>query len=331
MIETVKENFFKTFLKFPKKNILLILFFFGFGEWLISDVIHFSGGSLGFIILCFGSYFYLKNDKAIFKEPNSLKGWIELCEKDLNNFKELEKENKFRRNYNFKIEEKFNEILEENKEQRICLISDKFHNEYTLFFNKYIKKEKYFLDILEGLPSNISGNELPDNLIIKEAIFYHINLPLSAKDLLWISKFPDNLPVWLTISSENNFLLKEIITKDYLSFYSNAILERKGRWPPHNGAVLIRAESINKKRVFSFLSKIAGFCNAIPNNTTIILGPVSSPIERKLGKYRGQILLLDRNKKKLHNTINKVDLFLEKNVINKMIKWQIDIDPLDMS
>ena len=208
MIETVKENFFKTFLKFPKKNILLILFFFGFGEWLISDVIHFSGGSLGFIILCFGSYFYLKNDKAIFKEPNSLKGWIELCEKDLNNFKELEKENKFRRNYNFKIEEKFNEILEENKEQRICLISDKFHNEYTLFFNKYIKKEKYFLDILEGLPSNISGNELPDNLIIKEAIFYHINLPLSAKDLLWISKFPDNLPVWLTISSENNFLNK---------------------------------------------------------------------------------------------------------------------------
>ena len=137
--------------------------------------------------------------------------------------------------------------------------------------------------------------------------------------------------VVIQTNNPDNFLLKEIITKDYLSFYSNAILERKGRWPPHNGAVLIRAESINKKRVFGFLSKIAGFCNAIPNNTTIILGPVSSPIERKLGKYRGQILLLDTNKKKLHNTINKVDLFLEKNVINKMIKWQIDIDPLDMS
>ena len=90
-------------------------------------------------------------------------------------------------------------------------------------------------------------------------------------------------------------------------------------------------ESINKKKVFNFLSKIAVFCNAIPNNTTLILGPVPSTIERKLGKYRGQILLLDTNKKKLHNTINKVDLFLEKNIINKMIKWQIDIDPLDMS
>jgi primosomal protein N' (replication factor Y) len=137
--------------------------------------------------------------------------------------------------------------------------------------------------------------------------------------------------VVIQTNNPDNFLLKEIITKDYLSFYSNAILERRGRWPPYNGAVLIRAESINKKRVFNFLSKIAGFCNAIPNNTTIVLGPVSSPIERKLGKYRGQILLLDTNKKKLHNTINKVDLFLEKNVINKMIKWQLDIDPLDMS
>ena len=76
-MEAAKENFFKTFLKFPKKNILLILFFLGFGEWLISDVMNFSGGSLGFIILCFGSYLYLKTDKAIFNEPKNLKGWID--------------------------------------------------------------------------------------------------------------------------------------------------------------------------------------------------------------------------------------------------------------
>ena len=137
--------------------------------------------------------------------------------------------------------------------------------------------------------------------------------------------------VVIQTNNPDNFLLKEIITKDYLSFYSSAILEREGRWPPYNGAVLIRAESINKKRMFNFLSKITRFCNTIPNNTTIVLGPVSSPIERKLGKYRGQILLLNTNKKKLHNTINKVDLFLEKNGGNNMIRWQIDIDPLDMS
>ena len=93
--------------------------------------------------------------------------------------------------------------------------------------------------------------------------------------------------------------------------------------------------------MFDFLSKVAFSCdernidprstNRKPDLTTLILGPVSSPIERKLGKYRGQILLLNTNKKKLHNLINKLDLDLEKNVINKTVKWQIDIDPLDMS
>jgi len=147
--------------------------------------------------------------------------------------------------------------------------------------------------------------------------------------------------VVIQTNNPDNFLIKQIITKDYLSFYSNAILERKGRWPPYNGAVLIRAESTNKKKVFNFLSEIAFYCdernldeqtsNRKPDLSTLILGPVPSPIERKLGKYRGQILLLNTNKKKLHSLVNKLDLYLEKNVINKMVKWQIDIDPLDMS
>ena len=206
-MEAAKENFFKTFLKFPKKNILLILFFLGFGEWLISDVIHFSGGSLGFMVLCFGSYFYLKTDKAVFNEPKNIKGWIKLCEEDLDNLKVLGKENIMQKD-NINIEDKFDDILQENKQQRICLISDKFHKEYISFFDKYLKKEKYLLNILEGLPNNISGKILPENLNKKEAIFYHLNIPLSAKDLLWISKFPDNLPVWLTIFSNNKFLNK---------------------------------------------------------------------------------------------------------------------------
>lgn len=137
--------------------------------------------------------------------------------------------------------------------------------------------------------------------------------------------------VVIQTNNPDNFLLKEIINKDYKSFYLNAIKERKDRWPPYNGAALIRAEATKKTRVFNFLSEITAFGSSLLKNSTIILGPVSSPIERKLGKYRGQILLLNTNKKELHNTINKVCLFLEKNKGNNMIKWQIDVDPLDMS
>ncbi len=40
-----------------------------------------------------GGYFYLKNDKPKFNEPNNLDGWINLCNEDLNFFEELEATN----------------------------------------------------------------------------------------------------------------------------------------------------------------------------------------------------------------------------------------------
>tara|TARA_Y100001968_G_scaffold331773_1_gene387602 strand:+ start:902 stop:2236 length:1335 start_codon:yes stop_codon:yes gene_type:complete len=207
LIKYTQEKIFKTFLKFPKKNILLILFVFGFGEWLISDIVQFSGGSLVFMILCFGAYFYLRNDKAIFNEPKNMKGWIDLCEEDLNYFEELEKENNLH-NKNSLRRNSFEEILEETKEQRICLVSETYISQHKLFFDKYLKENNYVLNTIEGLPANISGKVLPDNLSNKEAVFYHLKLPLKAKDLLWINKFSNNLKVWLTISNLEGSLNK---------------------------------------------------------------------------------------------------------------------------
>jgi len=71
-----KDNFLKDLIKVPKKNIVLIFLFLGFGEWFLSDVIHFAGGSIGFFLLCFGGYFYLKNDEL--NDPLITKDRIEL-------------------------------------------------------------------------------------------------------------------------------------------------------------------------------------------------------------------------------------------------------------
>ena len=73
MFDISNKNLISNFAKFPKRNILYVLFFIGLSEWFISDVINFSGGFLGFAILCTGGYFYLKNDKPSFNEPKDLK------------------------------------------------------------------------------------------------------------------------------------------------------------------------------------------------------------------------------------------------------------------
>ena len=98
MFDTSKENIMKDLIKFPKKNFLIILLLLGFGEWFVSDLINFAGGSIGFLILCLGGYFYLNNDKPKFSEPNNLDGWITLCNEDINFFEELEETNDLEKN-----------------------------------------------------------------------------------------------------------------------------------------------------------------------------------------------------------------------------------------
>ena len=83
--------------------------------------------------------------------------------------------------------------------------------------------------------------------------------------------------------------------------------------------------------MFELLSKVSSFGETLKKHKTLFLGPISSPIERKLGKYRGQILLLNKNRKKLHSTLNQVRLFIENNDMSKGVRWVIDIDPIDMS
>jgi hypothetical protein len=47
-------------------------------------------------VLCFGGYFYFKNDRPKFNEPSNLDGWINLCNEDLNFLKNLKQQMNWR-------------------------------------------------------------------------------------------------------------------------------------------------------------------------------------------------------------------------------------------
>ena len=250
MIELTKGNFVKNFLKFPKKNILLTLLALGFGEWLISDFMHFSGGSLGFIILSFGAYFYLKDDQPKFHEPRNLKGWIDLCKEDLKYFEDLEENNEFPKN-NIHRKEKFEQILKEVQKQRILLITETRQKEYISFFNKYFKKDKYSLNIIKSFSGNLSLLELPGNFIDHEVIVYTLNLPLSAKDFLWLDKFQDNLPIWLAIPFLNNSEYKnefEALKTQIPERYLNKIIQFDLNNSKHQVPISFRRLIINPRK-----------------------------------------------------------------------------------
>jgi len=138
--------------------------------------------------------------------------------------------------------------------------------------------------------------------------------------------------VFLQTFNPNNPLLNKIITQDYNSLFSEALIARKlPQWPPYSHLALIHAQATKKNLVFDFLSLLEKQGSAINKGKTIILGPVSSPIEKRAGNYRGQLLLLNQNRKELHKFLDKVCLIIASTKQTRNIRWSIDVDPIDLT
>ena len=207
LINIIKANLFKNFFKFPKSNLLFIFLVFGFSEWIISDLFNFSGGNLGFIVLCLGGYFYFKSDNPKFNEPKDLNGWVKICNDDLDDLSEIEEKNnlenktKFRRNLLL-------EILENHEKQLITVIGDKGNLFYETLIKKYFKEGTYLLNVIEDLPSISNEKELNSQIFKNDFVIYHLTPPLSAKSLLWLNKLPKDIMLWLMTSSPNTNIEK---------------------------------------------------------------------------------------------------------------------------
>jgi len=206
-----KGNFFKDLIKFPKKNFFIILLLLGFGEWFVSDLINFAGGSIGFFALCLGGYFYLKNDKPKFNEPNNIDGWINLCNEDLNFFEELESTNEELEKQNSKRKKILESILNRCDKEKISCIGQKDYQSCQSVLKSHFKADKFDFDLYEKLPKYNSSEIIPKEALNSDAILYFINLPLSANDFLWLEKFPKNMPIWLVALTSNEIEAKNQI------------------------------------------------------------------------------------------------------------------------
>ena len=222
MFNISKEDLFKNAIKFPKKNILVVLLLLGFGEWFLSDLINFAGGSIGFFLLCSGGYFYLKSDKPKFKEPNDLNGWISLCNEDLSFYKEIEDRNNLQKQ-NIKRQKSLELILNREGKEIICCIGQKIYDRKQPIFKNYFKDKDFDLNFYEKLPKYNSSEIIPDKVLNSDAILYFINLPLSANDFLWLEKFPKNMPIWLVVIPDRELKntnqideLKSQISSDFI-------------------------------------------------------------------------------------------------------------------
>jgi len=126
-------------------------------------------------------------------------------------------------------------------------------------------------------------------------------------------------------------LLRVLVQEGYRKFCAEALAERSGaRLPPFASLALVRAEALQRDAPQSFLRDAEACANAHPHPGVSVLGPVPSPMERRAGRYRAQLLVDATSRAALQRFLPEWIAALESLPSARRVRWSIDVDPQEM-
>ena len=187
------------------RRALLSVGVIGTGQWLLSDVMHIPGGGLG-VAAAAGLWWLSRPVKQpSFREPASLKGWIQRCEEVLSQFEELEaelglqglhtpREKELRRIEDFDAPLSLGVVATEGSG-----LPSTVHLQQALAGVSSLD-----LCLANPLPVTSRSWSWPDDLQELDVLMHVLSLPLRAADLLWLDQLPADCPVWLLLRSSSD-------------------------------------------------------------------------------------------------------------------------------
>ncbi|KPK49325.1 MAG: primosomal protein N' [Thiotrichales bacterium SG8_50] len=119
---------------------------------------------------------------------------------------------------------------------------------------------------------------------------------------------------------------------DYREFGSYALSERQAaQYPPFAYLALLRAESPKPEAALVFLRAAHGYAERLVEAELVhLMDPVPSPMERRAGRYRAQLLVQAGERKVLHDFLNAWLMQLEGEKSGRTVRWSLDVDPIEM-
>ena len=82
--------------------------------------------------------------------------------------------------------------------------------------------------------------------------------------------------------------------------------------------------------MLEFLEHAAGIANGHRSPDVRLLGPVAAPMERRAGRFRGQLLLQSTQRQPLHALLDALADELAKDRLARKVRWSIDVDPIEL-
>ncbi len=124
--------------------------------------------------------------------------------------------------------------------------------------------------------------------------------------------------------------LQNLVNHGYDHFAKLALAERRdAHLPPFVHAALFRAEANDGSRATALLERLRDELGLEAGVEA--LGPVPSPLERRAGLWRWQLLLLAEERNRLHQAMHRLLVFLEGDKAARQVRWSLDVDPQDMT
>ena len=124
-------------------------------------------------------------------------------------------------------------------------------------------------------------------------------------------------------------LLNLLIQKGYDPFAQSLLtMRQQAAMPPYHFLAVMRAQGRDQATLLHFLHAVKAHVNALEIE---VLGPAPAPLARKADQHRMQLLMKSSSRKKLHAAVTRMREWLVMDKISNSVRWNIDIDPMDLS
>ena len=130
-------------------------------------------------------------------------------------------------------------------------------------------------------------------------------------------------------------LLVQLSEQGYFAFAEQALSERRATGlPPFSHLALLRADALKAELADLFLEDAYSIAEQLLDQLKIegveLLGPITSPMERRAGRYRAQLLLQANSRAQLHRLLTPLCNNLENLPSARQSRWSLDVDPIDL-
>lgn len=124
-------------------------------------------------------------------------------------------------------------------------------------------------------------------------------------------------------------MLMTLVQQGYDAFAQALLASRQtALLPPYYFLTVIRAQGKTLSKVLAFLHAVK---TQLAHPDIDVLGPAPAPLAKKAGDHRLQLLVKSPSRKKLRLLLTAVRHWLAKNKVANGVRWNMDVDPMDLS